>query len=92
MVPNEAFGKDEAEKAMAELFRLQAAGDVAAADAARVGARLGNHSAMRQWGVKQGFIKAKDADEDALARALKKAVEAADAELEEMAAKKGKKP
>lgn len=65
------FGAENAEKACNRLVDLFTRKQIDQATFARVNARIGNHSAMRQWAVKQGFIPASDAPEDALAKAVK---------------------
>ena len=87
MVPAEAFGKDEAAKATAKVRELYKGGKVDDATFDELIAWLGNHSAIRQWGVKQGFIASKDAEEDATAKQLKKLIAEQDKELEKMAKK-----
>ena len=79
------FGSNDAEKACMTLAGLFESKQVDMATFARVNARIGNHSALRQWAVKQGFLPASDAPEDALAKAVKKVLAARDAKLEQMA-------
>jgi hypothetical protein len=71
MAGTKTFGADQAERANKRLFNMAIKGEVDPDTGARVGARIGNHSAMRQWAVKQGFLPASDAPEDALAKAVK---------------------
>ena len=66
-----SFGADNAERACNRMFALVTEGKLDSATGSRVNARIGNHSALRQWAVKQGFLPASDAPEDALAKAVK---------------------
>lgn len=50
------FGKEHAEKAVNKATQLLGAGVIDAATFGRVVARLGNHSALRQWATMHGFI------------------------------------
>ena len=59
----------QAEKACSVATSMLQSQQCDAATFGRVIARIGNHSALRQWAVKQGF-RAKDADRDALAKAV----------------------
>jgi hypothetical protein len=80
----ESFGAPNAEKAcnrLAELFQNK---QVDGATFARVNSRIGNHSALRQWAVKQGFITPPDNAEDALAKAVKRLHANGDKALAEM--------
>lgn len=87
-----SFGANDAEKACLTLAQLFESKQIDTATFARVNARIGNHSAMRQWAIKQGFLPASDAPEDALAKAVKAELSKRDTALEEMASGgKGKK-
>lgn len=74
----DTFGKDQCQVAMARISRLVKDSQCDDATADRVRAELGNHSAVRQWAVKQGFLTSK-VEEDALCRAVKVAIAKIDA-------------
>lgn len=89
------FGVDSAKLAMAVVSKL--AKDNQATDEACDGARarLGNHSAIRQWAVKHGLIAEKAVSKDALCNAVETAMkeiqEQADESLEIEKEQKSKK-
>lgn len=84
MTSAKAFNADVAKQACDNLAKLFKADRIDTDTFSRINARIGNHSAMRQWAVKQGIIPAADIAEDALARAVKALVAKSDKELEEM--------
>lgn len=79
-----SFGAPDAEKACLRLAELFGNKQVDAATFARVNSRIGNHSALRQWAIKQGFIPASNVPADALARAVKQIHAGGDATLKKM--------
>jgi len=68
----ETFGANEAEEACGILASLFQAKRVDAKTFARVNARIGNHSALRQWAIKMGLLTAKEIAEDALCKEVKR--------------------
>lgn len=72
MLESGKYGKDEGTKACSLCIKLAVAGKASEEDVSRASGWLGNHSAVRQWGEKMGFVKKTDAERDALARALDK--------------------
>lgn len=82
MVDDERFGVAQANEARKIAKRLCLAGAINYDIFANVVTKLGNHSAMRQWGIKHGFIPEKRAarlsstrwPEDDLSVALKAAI------------------
>ena len=62
------FGADQAKIATGVATNLLSANKVDAETFGRVIARLGNHSALRQWAVAHGFLAT---DDDALTLAVK---------------------
>lgn len=70
MVADGKFGKDQAAKALGKVRELFKAGRIEDSTFDNSIAWLGNHSAVRQWGEKMGFVKAAAADRDAKARTL----------------------
>lgn len=63
-----SFGGDQAKTATGIATNLLQIGKVDAETFGRVIARLGNHSALRQWAIAHGFLKQHD---DALTIAVK---------------------
>lgn len=82
---HQAFNADVAKEACDNLAKLFKGDRIDMDTFSRINARIGNHSAMRQWAVKQGIIPASDVAEDALAKAVKALIAKSDKELEEMA-------
>ena len=80
----DSFGQKEAEAACNTLAMLFENKRVDAATFARVNSRLGNHSAIRQWGIKMGLITAKDAARDAVAKEVDRLKTLESAELDSM--------
>jgi len=74
------FGADEAKLACGVLTDLFKADKVDADTFGRVNARIGNHSAMRQWAVKHSFIPSADAKDDALTVQTRKVMSELDAQ------------
>jgi hypothetical protein len=62
------FGADQAKIATNVATTLLANGKVDAETFSRVIARLGNHSALRQWAIAHGFL---STDDDALTNAVR---------------------
>jgi tyrosyl-tRNA synthetase len=84
MVADQRFGKEQAEKAQAKIRELFKSGKLADLDFDRASARLGNHSAVRQWGEKMGFCRKTDAERDALARQIDEMVKGGKAAIDKM--------
>lgn len=80
--PCSAWGKDQATTANKHAAGLFTAGKIDADTFARVGARLGNHSASRQYLEKHGLL---SVDQDALSQAIKKLVDEKRAKLLDIA-------
>ena len=76
------FGKDQAEMALRRVSAIAKASQCDDDTADRVRARLGNHSAIRQWAVKQGFLPAPKVEDDALTKATNAVVERINKALE----------
>lgn len=76
------FGAEQAKVAYATVSSLVKAGKASDETADRVRAELGNHSAVRQWAIKQGFLPSATASEDARAKAVKAVFARMDAALE----------
>jgi hypothetical protein len=76
------FGKEQAELALRRVSAMVKAKQCDDDTADRVRAELGNHSAIRQWAVKQGFLPAATAGEDARAKAVKIVIARIDKALE----------
>ena len=81
---SESFGAKEAEAACATLAMQFEQKRIDSQTFARVNARIGNHSALRQWAIKMGFITAKDAARDALAKEIDRLKALDSAELDSM--------
>lgn len=79
--PN-SFGAEQAKKATGMATTLFQKGHLDSDTFGRVIGRLGNHSALRQWAVAQGFL---GKAEDALAIAVKKELKVIDEALEKAA-------
>lgn len=62
------YGKAEGEKACALCIDLAMEGKADKADVSRASGWLGNHSAVRQWGEKFGYVTKSEAGKDATAR------------------------
>ena len=77
------FGADQAKAANTTLIALLRQNRVDDSTFAEVGAFLGNHSAIRQWAVKQGLLKVEVA-EDALAKEVRRLQALDAAELDAM--------
>lgn len=77
-----SFGAEQAKTATATAVSLMQTGKCDADTFTRVIARLGNHSALRQWCVQQGFLKTPP---DALAIAVKMYMAKRDESLSEIA-------
>lgn len=77
-----SFGADQAKKATATAVTLMQVGKCDADTFTRVIARLGNHSALRQWAIAQGLLKQAP---DALAVAVKAYLDKKDKALDEIA-------
>lgn len=79
-----SLGADQCERATLKATELFIAKNIDAATLGRVNARLGNHSALRQWAIRQGLLPASDAPEDALAKAVRAVIAKGDKALAEM--------
>lgn len=77
-----SFGADQAKKATSTAVSLMQIGKCDADTFTRVITRLGNHSALRQWAIAQGFLRQ---PADALAVAVKAYIDKKDKALEEIA-------
>ena len=77
-----SFGADQAKKATATAVTLMQVGKCDADTFTRVIARLGNHSALRQWAIAQGLLRQAP---DALAVAVKAYLAKKDETLNEIA-------
>lgn len=75
-----SFGAEQGKQATDVATKLLQAGKVGADDFGRVIARLGNHSALRQWAVQHGFLEQAD---DALTIAVRAEITRLDAAEEE---------
>jgi hypothetical protein len=64
------FGKEQAERAANYLAQLFQQGRISAETFARITARIGNHSAVRQWSEKTGLIH-RALEDDALSKAVR---------------------
>lgn len=85
--PN-GFGANEAKAALTVISTLSRANKVSDDDADRCRVRLGNHSAIRQWAIAHGFIKAPtDALENAVSEEIARLAEVDATELANMAKK-----
>jgi len=65
------WGAEQAKQASEILTGLFTTKQIDAATFGRVNARIGNHSALRQWAVKQGLLSSEVA-EDALCKEVKR--------------------
>ncbi len=76
------YGADQAGSASEYCTAALAAKKVEIAEFTEAMKWLGNHSAVRQWGVKMGFFPASDVSPDALAIQTKKLVDEMNARAE----------
>lgn len=77
-----SFGSEQAKIATGVATTLLQAGTLDAETFGRVIARLGNHSALRQWGVSHGFIAKEN---DALAVKVSEEIAAEKERLQDLA-------
>jgi hypothetical protein len=61
MVKNQRFGTNQAKEACDIASNLFVIGEIDGELCAKLLAKIGNHSTMRQWGIKHGYIPEKNA-------------------------------